>query len=403
MASAGADVAATDRPGRVVMAALALPGVLPGAALGQGAPTDGLVQFKLLRYEDSQPGLNRITVNSPSLFIRAPIDSRWAAEGSLVVDSLSGATPRWHSSVSSASVMRDRRTAGDVKVTHYRDRSAWSAGLAHSSEDDFRSTAISADASLSSDDNNRTWTLGLAWTRDFIDATDGGWPGDVRGRDRKTAQLLLGVTQVWSRQDVVQLNASVSVGRGDYSDPYKAFDARPDRRDQFALLGRWNHAFDGSGLAAGATWRSSWRYYRDSFGIGAHTLQAEWVQPVWGSISSTGTGSALALTPLLRYHTQNAARFYRDALPDPTLLPLPPGYDPLNPGPFGLNSYDHRLSAFGAVTLGLKAEWRLDDWTFDLKGELYRQRSEWRLGGEGSPGLAPLTARIVQVGVARRF
>ena len=33
----------------------------------------------------------------------------------------------------------------------------------------------------------------------------------------------------------------------------------------------------------------------------------------------------------------------------------------------------------------------------------YEQRSGWRLGGTGSPGLAQFKARFVQVGVAHRF
>ena len=34
---------------------------------------------------------------------------------------------------------------------------------------------------------------------------------------------------------------------------------------------------------------------------------------------------------------------------------------------------------------------------------LETQRSDWRVGGPGSPGLEPFSARFVQVGLARRF
>jgi hypothetical protein len=42
-------------------------------------------------------------------------------------------------------------------------------------------------------------------------------------------------------------------------------------------------------------------------------------------------------------------------------------------------------------------------WTVDLKFERYEQRGTWRIGGAGSPGLAPFSARFVQWGLARTF
>ena len=68
-----------------------------------------------------------------------------------------------------------------------------------------------------------------------------------------------------------------------------------------------------------------------------------------------------------------------------------------------LLSADHRLSAFGAVTLGLKAELRLAEWTADVKYERYEQRSGWRVGGQGSPNLDVFSADSLQFGMSRKF
>ena len=66
-------------------------------------------------------------------------------------------------------------------------------------------------------------------------------------------------------------------------------------------------------------------------------------------------------------------------------------------------SLDQRLSAFGALTLGLKADYRLDDlWSIDAKLESYKQRGNWRIGG-GSPGLAAFNATSVMFGANRKF
>lgn len=104
------------------------------------------------------------------------------------------------------------------------------------------------------------------------------------------------------------------------------------------------------------------------------------------------------LTPSLRLYTQSAARFYMAA--DPSTEPFPP-----NPPADAVDfSQDQRLSAFGALTVGLKLSCQLDpDWLADVKVERYSQRGAWRLFGSGSTGLQPFDTRSIQVGLSRRF
>ena len=113
-------------------------------------------------------------------------------------------------------------------------------------------------------------------------------------------------------------------------------------------------------------------------------------------------GPLVEVTPSLRYYTQSAATFYFDPVYDPVVgAPYPPGYF-TNPPAY--ISPDQRLSAFGAVTVGLKLGLRLGaDWTTDVKAEHYEQRASWRVGGTGSPGLDAFRDTFVQLGVARRF
>ncbi len=405
MALAGAAVAATDDTvvargaaarlpaGAVLAAALALPGVM-APAFAENAPEQGVVSFKYLHYEDSQPDLDRTKVTAPSVYVMTPIGARWSVEASLVSDSVSGASPRYHTSVSGASRMSDERHAGDVKVTRYEDRSAWSMGFAASDENDYSSRAMSFELRRGSDDNNRSWNFGLGLARDHVGSTN----NSQLDERKRTVELMAGVTQAWTANDMVQLNLTLTRGLCDnnadptiscFNDVYKDPDIRPRDRNQAAMLARWNHHFDG----LGSTLRSSYRYYRDSYGIRAHTFGAEWVQPV---------GERITLTPAVRYYSQSAAAFYYDPVYDPDLgEPYPPGYFTSPPKYI---SGDQRLSAFGAVTLGLKAAVKIDaDWSADVKVERYEQRGGWRLGGSGSPGLANFNANIVQAGVSRRF
>ena len=67
-------------------------------------------------------------------------------------------------------------------------------------------------------------------------------------------------------------------------------------------------------------------------------------------------------------------------------------------------SPDQRLSGFGAVTAGLKIVRDIDKWwKVDVKIEAYEQRGSWRLFHHGSPGLAPLYARSLQIGLTRQW
>jgi hypothetical protein len=380
----------------VVLAALALPGVFASsvhaqttdskaAAVSVTPEEQGLVALKYSRYKDAQPGLQRITVSSPSLYVYAPLGTSWSAQGSLVLDNVSGASPRWQSNISSASVMSDQRKAGDLKVTRYFDRSSYAVGLSRSSEHDYTSNALGIEGTWATEDNNRSYNAGLGLACDNINPTQGGVLR-VHDKSKKTNELMLGVTQNLSSTDIAQLNLTLSHSKGYLSDPYKAFDLRPDKRNQIALLGRWNHHFEDSS----STLRTSYRYYHDSYRINAHTLQLEWVKPL-----TTG----LTLSPTLRYYSQNSASFYTDAQTDSAGYPIFPNLAIGQP-----NSGDHRLSAFGALTLGLKAQYQITRrWNIDGKLERYAQRASLRVIGSGSSGLAPFNATTLQLGTSHRF
>jgi hypothetical protein len=392
-------VAATEvrRPlGLLTAAALALPGVLPQGAAAEEAPERATLEFKLLQYQDSQSvrtrypyydgtepaRLDRIRVHSPAARLVLPLGRAYAVEAGLVVDEVSGASPRYYSDVSGASRMSDRRTAVDTKLTHYRERSAYAIGLARSKENDYLSQALSLEGRWSSEDNNSTLGLSLGASSDTITPTGGGVRGVLRDT-RKGNELMLSLTRAVSRNDLAQLSLGYSAGTGGFDDPYKQGDQRPRERQATTLTGRWNHFFE----AVDGSLRSSWRHYNDSFGIRAQTLELQWVQPV---------GLQFKVSPSLRLYTQSAARFYVDPVTD---LDIYPG-----PGPGATYATaDQRLSAFGALTLGLKGELRWADWSFDLKFEKYEQRSNWRLGGKGSPGIDPFHATMVQLGMAYAF
>jgi hypothetical protein len=360
--------------GAILAAALALPGL---QAMAETAPEQAELSVKYMHYQDSQPGLDRISVRAPSIALRLPIAGVWSLDTSLTSDDVSGASPRYHTAISGASHMADVRTAGDVKVTRYFPQGSVAGTFAYSTEHDYQSRAFSLQGNLESESKNTTWTFGVGGAYDSINPVN----YIVTGERRRTVELMIGGTQVLTAQDIALVNLSHVRGRGYFDDPYKYVDARPRERDQSVLALRWNHHFK----AGEGTSRASYRYYSDTFGVRAHTLGLEYEQPF---------GQGWSVTPALRWYRQQAASFYFDPVYDKAFgAPFPPGYV-FNSGLF--SSADQRLSAFDAHTLGIKLQKALTpDWTVDLQLDRYRQF--------GAKGLAEFTANTVLLGLATRW
>ena len=366
-----------SQAGALLAAALALPGVMPGTAAAQTAPDQSVIALRYFDYRDWQPGAERMTVKSPSLYVLRPLSETLALEGTLVYDAMSGASPLAFNTLSGASGIgvKDYRAAGDLKLTRYFDRWAVGVGGAYSHERDYISRALSLDVRTWTPDKNRTYAFGLAATHDYIHPHE----RVIDDGRRRTLDLLFGVTQALNATAIVQSNLTYSTGHGYYSDPYKLLDTRPDHRRTWAWLTRLNQHVP----SLDATLRLTYRYIHDSFGDQSHMFEIAWFQPL---------PYAFAVTPSLRYYTQSAADFFFGP-------PLGNGFEPGAP-----YTADTRLSAFGALTPAVKVERQFaDGWSADLSFSYYRQRSSWRLGGDGSTDLLPFSARWIAVGIAKTF
>jgi len=388
----------TELGAALLSAAMALPCVLT-TAHAESAPEKGTLSFKYLNYKESQQTANdalgaygradsksgasaydeRILVKATSSSLVVPLNSEWSVSGTLITDSISGASPAYHTQA--LSYLKDFRRAVDTSLTRYLPNGTLTVGVSHSGENDYVSRAASLLATRSSESKNTTWTAGLAINRDHINPAN----QIVFNETKRSSEVLLGVTQVVTMNDIVQFNMGYYKGQGYFSDPYKIYDERPKDRTQQKFQTRWNHYFND----LNATSRLAYRYYTDSWGIRSHTLDAEWVQRF---------GNGWSAAPALRYYTQTAAKFYVEV--DPRLSPFPAN-PPLNALYF---SEDQRMSAFGGLTMGMKLTKQLNlDTKIDLKFEQYGQKGAWILSGTGSKGLAPFYARNLQVGITRSF
>jgi hypothetical protein len=355
-------------------AAIALPGVLPSTALAESTPTEGVFSLSYYNYRDWQPGASRMSVQSPTMFLLVPISDSLALQGSLVYDAVTGASPYFFNALSQASI-GDYRTAGDLKITKWFGRWAVGVGGAVSSERDYLSRAGSVDVRYSTPDNNTTYAFGVGGAYDTINSVN----GVALNEHRYSLEFMGGITQVLNANAIVQSNLTYYTGHGYYSDPYKSLDQRPSERRTGAWLTRYNQAF----VEQDGVLQLSYRLLFDSFGDHSNMMEVAWVQ---------GLPQGWSITPNIRYIAQHGASFYFNP-------PFPVGYVD------GQNyTADTRLATWGAFTVGLTATKVFEKgWSAYAKYQYYQQRSDWYIGGTGSPDILDFSARWFEVGFSKTF
>jgi hypothetical protein len=367
----------------LVAAAVVLVG-MPTTATAVAPPEQAQMSFKAMDYQDRQDQASRIGVKALSSHWVLPIGASWALEAGTVVDAISGASPAYYTAPRSFAPVRDTRRAQDIKASHYWRNQRITLGQSGSKEIDYASRSHVLMYSRSTPDNNTTLDIGAARTHDTINPVT-----QLVVNEKKTVnELLLGLTQVVSPRDLIQVQWVHSSGQGYFSDPYKLLDARPNHRQTDALSFRWNHHRPDTNTTA--RWQA--RVAQDSFGIRSATLGLELAQvlsPQW------------TLTPSARLYSQSAASFF--SAPDPARPDVP-----FIPSNFVLGqshiSFDQRLAALGALTMGLKLEKKITASTsVDIKYERYRQRNAWTLHGPHVEGLDDFKAQFVQLGLTHKF
>jgi hypothetical protein len=226
------------------------------------------------------------------------------------------------------------------------------AGLANSRESDYISTGVSLTGTFEFNRKNTTLLAGIAGTGDDVRVFyQSDWAR------KRTHDLMVGVTQLLDPRTSVTANFSWGRQRGYLSDPYKLVqkdvellpgffltrtfaENRPGERDKFVVLAALNRAVP---VAHGAL-DAAYRFYRDTFGTAAHTLDLAWFQRL---------GERLIVKPSARYYRQSAADFYRYRWDGTDVVPT--DGPPRPQGPF--YSSDYRLSEMQTTTLGLKLVW----------------------------------------------
>jgi hypothetical protein len=411
---------------------------VPGASV-HAADSDWDIDTAVLYYGESD---GRVTAFEPAVHASKDLGDDESIDLRLVVDVLTGATPNGAHASSVAqtfttpsgngtytaapgetpldSTFKDTRVAvgGDWTMPFSR-LSRIKLGVNASGEHDYFS--LGASATYLRDFNNRNTTLsaGLAFNNDTINPEGGiptalspmRLPGQTNREgsdDTKTVtDMILGITQVVSRNTLMQFNYSMGMQDGYLTDPYKivtvvdsaglpstsylsqvnsdalpyVYEKRPDSRQLNSLFFRTVHHLNQDVI------NFSYRYFWDDWGITSNTFDLKYRYEI-------GRGY---LQPHVRYYMQDAADFYvhnlredENVAPDGTVL-------------LDAVSSDYRLAKLTTTTLGLKYGYALgDNSELSIRGELMNQSIDDGNvpAGEETPDL---DAIIINAGYSLRW
>jgi len=370
----------TPRPSstraRAVLLAATLAALAPRATRAENS-----VAYK---YSDYRESGGRVAVETQTALIEQDVGTDFHARITGTLDAIVGATPTGEPAPAGSDQVRltkltDRRKAWNADLSRQFARVNLSLGFGNSRESDYVSNGWSLNAVTDFNQKNTTLLTGVAGTDDDVQV----FFQTARVKKRSN-DVIVGVTQLLDPRTAVTLNATWGRTTGFISDPYKLVEKnievipaiflrqtfgenRPAERDKWIGLAALNRAFP---TLHGAL-DTSYRYYRDTFGTAAHTVETAWFQKL---------GEKFILRPGIRFYQQGAADFYYYRLDGTSIVPTRARS---TAGPF--YSSDYRLSAFRSYNTGLKLIWNpTESLQFDAALERYDMR--------GRDGITPQSA-----------
>ena len=281
-----------------------------------------------------------------------------------------------------------------------------SVGGKLSAEDDFFSATVNASIAHDFNEKNTTLSFGIDNEYDSIHPIGGApVPGSdyalaekqTGGKSKDGVGVLLGVTQVITRNWLSEFNISVDRFTGYLNDPYKfasiinsaggttgyEYENRPGQRTRKSAY--WENRVAWSSQVSTAL---SLRHMSDDWGVRSDTAQ---LHLRW-SVSNRDR----YIEPTVRWYRQTAADFYT-----PFILNT-------DKPSAGYQSSDSRLGAFRALTYGVKYAQKLpglagrSESEFSIRAEYYQQTFDERMpvpaGLQGLDLYPGLKAVLVQIG-----
>jgi hypothetical protein len=283
-----------------------------------------------------------VVIQGPSVLVRKKFKDKVSVVANYYQDMVSSASI---DVLSTASKYSEKRTQTSLGVDYLRGKSTYSVGVIRSKETDY--LANTAYFNISQDMFGDLTTVSFGFRRGSNDVYRNIKVAGVKQNDPNFKAKMdsraysAGLTQVITRNLIGTLAFEVDTDEGFLNSPYRSvryvspggagfqFDAElyPKTHTSNAASARlryflpWRAAVDGQ-----------YRFYTDSWGVKADTLQLEYTHPAWHS---------WVFDARYRFYKQNAADFYSDLFPRRNAL--------------NFQARDKELAAYKENTIGFTA------------------------------------------------
>jgi len=294
-----------------------------------------------------------ITIEGPSVLVRKKVGDNLSLSANYYEDMISSASIDVKLS---ASPYHETRKQESLGADYLHGKSTYSAGFITSKEPDYKANTSYFAVGQDMFGDLTTLTLGYrrGWDRVFKDrkdpvsgriVTDSVFNNNLGHNSADHRGYSLSLTQILTRNAILGFNYELLTDQGFLANPYRQIRyLSPGQGRGFTLDDqvypntRTSHS--GSAqlkyyLPYRAALTGQYRFFRDTWGIRAHTLELDYTHPVW---------KRWIFDASLRYYRQGAADFYSDLFPRANYQ--------------NFMGRDRELAAFHSYTLGAGASYQ---------------------------------------------
>jgi hypothetical protein len=330
-----------------------------------------------------------VTVNGPSVLVLKHVGQNADVSANYYVDTVSSASI---DVVSTASPYSEQRTQENVSVDYLHAKTTFNLGYTNSTESDYQANTANFD--LSQNLFGDLTTVSMGYSRGWDIVGKNGQPSFSADVSRQN--YTLGLSQVLTKDLIADVSYEQVTDQGFLNNPYRSVryldsssgkgysyqpEIYPKTHTSNALAANLRYY-----LPYRAKLQGQYRFYTDTWGVQAHTVEIGYTQPLHDKWS---------LDVSYRYYTQGKANFYSD------LFPYQNAQNYL--------ARDKELSSFNSQSfgMGLSYDFTRADWKAINKSTLnvaynhmlftYRDFRDVTKGG--APGQEPLygfSADVVQ-------
>ena len=250
-------------------------------------------------------------IKGESVLVRKKFSEQFAVQANYFVDKGSGASV---DVLSNASVIKDERKQKSLSLDYIHDKTQYNFSYTNSTERDYISNTTHFSLSQDMFGDLTTVTLGFTDSRDKVGENNGtasvpkiSWLGHAESRSYEA-----GLAQVITKNLITGVTLEVITDQGLLSNPYRSIrfldntalgyslgsQVYPRTRTSTAVEGRAKYYLPYRAAAS-----VSYRYFSDTWGVHANTIELGYTQPVSNKFIFEGR---------VRHYSQHHATFYSD-------------------------------------------------------------------------------------------